>query len=113
MRGARRRSGYSRVKLRRHAERTLLVWLPLSLFIVLTLFPFYWMAITSVKPDRELYNVRAAPYWVSQPTLDHYVYLFRQTIYWRWLFNTMFVAVTATALSVGIAILSGYALARL
>ena len=104
---------YARVRLRRHAERTLLVWLPLGLFIILTLFPFYWMAITSVKPDRELYNLRAAQYWVSQPTLDHYVYLLQKTIYWRWLFNTMFVAITSTTLSVGIAILSGYALARL
>jgi len=104
---------YARVRLRRRAERTLLVWLPLGLFIILTLFPFYWMAITSVKPDRELYNLRAAQYWVSQPTLDHYVYLLQKTIYWRWLFNTMFVAITSTTLSVGIAILSGYALARL
>jgi multiple sugar transport system permease protein len=105
--------GRPRRKFRRDVERILSIWLPLGLFIVVTLFPFYWMAITSVKPDRELYNVRAAQYWVVQPTFEHYIYLLTRTLYWRWLFNTMLISISATMLAVGMAILAGYALARL
>src|SRR6478752_6601927 len=32
------------------------VWLPVGFFLVVALFPFYWMAITSIKPNAELYN---------------------------------------------------------
>src|SRR5439155_640680 len=31
-------------------ERLVRVWLPVGFFLVLALFPFYWMAITSIKP---------------------------------------------------------------
>ena len=45
------------------------LWLPLIFFVVVTLFPFYWMLITSVKPNAELYNARLFPMIVRQPTL--------------------------------------------
>ena len=32
------------------------VWLPVGFFLVVALFPFYWLAITSIKPNAELYN---------------------------------------------------------
>ena len=53
--------------------RTLRLYLPLSLLLILMLFPFYWMLITSIKPNRELYNARIMPMIVYQPTLKHYV----------------------------------------
>ena len=37
-------------------ERLVRLWLPVGLFLVLALFPFYWMAITSLKPNSELYE---------------------------------------------------------
>ena len=43
-------TGYGRV------ERVLRLWLPVGVFLVVSLFPFYWMAITSIKPNAELYN---------------------------------------------------------
>ena len=39
----------------------------------LMLFPFYWMLITSIKPNRELYSRKIMPLIVHQPTLKHYV----------------------------------------
>ena len=50
-------------------ERTVRVWLPVGCFLVLALFPFYWMAITSIKPNSELYNARLMPLLVRNPTL--------------------------------------------
>src|SRR6266508_2925958 len=91
-------------------------WLPLMLFIVVTLFPFYWMVVTSIKIDRigsELYDPNAFPFWVTQPTIDNYVQLFTRTLYGQWMVNTLFVSAAATAVSLLIAIPAGYALARL
>ena len=97
----------------RPLERLALFHLPLWLFLIVTLFPFYWMLITSIKPNAELYNVRMNPFTVLQPTLDHFRYLLRETIFLTWSFNTLYVSILSTAISLVAGILAGYALARL
>ena len=89
------------------------LYLPLAAALVFTLFPFYWMFIASIKPNRELYDLHAVQFWVSQPTLEHYAYLFQQTEFLRWLANTLIIAVSSTAISLVCGVLAGYALARL
>ena len=37
-------------------ERALLVYAPLGFALVFLLGPFYWMVITALKPNSELYN---------------------------------------------------------
>jgi multiple sugar transport system permease protein len=97
----------------RGLKRVLVFWVPLILFIVLTLFPFYWMLLASLKANSELYNLRSFPFWVSTPTLDHYKYLFEKTLYARWLMNTLIISIASTTVSLAFGILAGYALARL
>ena len=63
------------------------------------LFPFYWMLITSIKPNRELYNARIMPLIVYQPTLKHYVDLLSETNFLTWTYNTFLVAIVSTAVS--------------
>jgi multiple sugar transport system permease protein len=98
-------------------KRWLFFNLPLALFIVGTLFPFYWMFVTSVRPDAELYRswraVNYAPFWTIHPTLDHFRDLLARTTFPSWLWNTLFVALCSTAVSLFCGLLSGYALARL
>ena len=59
--------------------------LPLGMFIIVLLFPFYWMAITAVRPDGELYrpwNARNyTPFWTWNPTLAHIRLLFEETLF--------------------------------
>jgi multiple sugar transport system permease protein len=93
--------------------RTLRVYLPVLIFIFVTLFPFYWMAITSIKSDSELLDHNRNPLFVIQPTLAHYVILFTQTAFLRWPLNTAIVAIVSTAISLFCSILAGYSLARL
>ncbi|HEX7436665.1 MAG TPA: hypothetical protein VF308_08160, partial [Caldimonas sp.] len=45
------------------------IYLPLIVFLIVLLFPFYWMGITSVKPDNELLSRTGNPFWVIAPTL--------------------------------------------
>jgi len=93
--------------------RLLTLYLPLVLFVIVTLFPFYWMLIASIKSNNELYNLRALQFWVTKPTIEHYVYLLQQTMFPRWVVNTLIISVLSTAISLLCGVLAGYALSRL
>ena len=94
-------------------RRLMTLYLPLSLAAIVLLFPFYWMLITSIKTDRELIDLNGLPFWVFEPTLEHYRVLFAETGVLRWALNTLTISVVATAISLLCSILAGYALARL
>jgi multiple sugar transport system permease protein len=94
-------------------KRLVVFYIPLFLFLVALLFPFYWMLLTSVKPDFELYNARRFPMWVENPTLSHWTYLFQNTIFLRWAWNTFWIATASTVISLFAGVLAGYALSRL
>jgi multiple sugar transport system permease protein len=98
---------------RRLGERIIRLYLPLAFFLVAMLFPFYWMVITSIKPNRELYNPRIMPLIVHQPTLKHYVDLFEGTNFLTWTYNTMLVAVVTTIVSLVLGTMMAYPLARM
>src|SRR5215475_14105532 len=97
----------------RPLERILLFHLPLWFFLIVTLFPFLWMFVTSIKPNAELYNVRMNPLYVLHPTLEHFRYLMRETIFPTWAYNTLYVSILSTAISLITGIMAGYALSRL
>ncbi|MHB1004851.1 MAG: carbohydrate ABC transporter permease [Chloroflexota bacterium] len=93
---------------------TLTFRLPLALFVIALLFPFYWMLLTSVKTDGDLYNLSNFPLFLNQmPTLEHYNYLFSKTPFLRWAGNTLLIATVSTTISLISGIMAGYALARL
>src|SRR5262249_27624463 len=94
--------------------RVVTLYLPLSLIIFVLLFPFYWMALTAIKPDEQLLDLeRFNPFWTWTPTLKHIDKLLFGTHYPLWLANTMLVAVTATILSIVASVLAAYAIVRL
>ncbi len=90
------------------------VYLPLGAFLFVLLFPFYWMAVTTLKPDAEMYDYRTySPFWAVRPTLDHVRKLLFETSYPSWLWNTVLVSVTATFISLLASVLAAYAVERL
>lgn len=96
------------------ARRILTVWLPLACFIFVLLFPFYWMAITAVKPNAQLTDYRNhSPFWVVGPTLQHMKYLLFETSYPAWMWNTVVVSVASTFISLGASVFAAYAIERL
>jgi multiple sugar transport system permease protein len=95
-------------------RRTVTVYLPLACFVIVLLFPFYWMAITTFKSNEELYDYKNFnPFWVSSPTLANVNKLLFQTDYPSWLVTTMTVAVVSTFLSLVASVLAAYAIQRL
>ena len=94
-------------------RRVVTLYLPLALFLFVLLFPFYWMAITTFKPNEELLSREGNPFWVINPTLAHIKKLLFDTSYPEWLWNTMLVAVVSTFLSLVCSVLAAYAIERL
>jgi len=94
--------------------RLVTLWLPLGLIMLILLFPFYWMVLTSVKPNAQLIDMTTYnPFWVVSPTLEHIKRLLFETEYPRWLWNTMYVAFASTMLSIFASVLAAYAIVRL
>ncbi|MFO7167815.1 MAG: ABC transporter permease subunit [Chloroflexota bacterium] len=102
--------------LMRRAQRTrlgvvlrVLLILPFLLYV---LFPFYWVVITAFKTNLQITS-RTSIFWPDPWTLEQVRSLFTETGYPLWFRNTVIVATTTTVLSVAMAALAGYALARL
>ncbi|HEX2545350.1 MAG TPA: carbohydrate ABC transporter permease [Ramlibacter sp.] len=94
-------------------RRVVTLYAPLLAFVIVLLFPFYWMAITAFKPDRELLSREGNPFWVIAPTLAHFEKLLFRTSYPEWLWNTLFISVVATFVSLLCSVLAAYAIERL
>jgi multiple sugar transport system permease protein len=95
-------------------RRMMTIYLPLALFVVVLLFPFYWMTVTSFKPNAELYDYKKFnPFLIGSPTLQHIKHLLFETAYPHWLMTTMVVAVCSTTLSLFSSVLAAYAIQRL
>ncbi len=80
-------------------------------FAIVLAFPFFWMAVTSLKPEAQVYDPTKV--WHFHPTLASYGYLFHHTDYVRWLANSTFVGVMVVLITLIVAMPAGYALARL
>jgi multiple sugar transport system permease protein len=95
-------------------RRLVTLYLPLSIIVIVLMFPFYWMALTAIKPDEQLLDLDTFnPFWTWTPTFRHISKLLFETYYPLWLWNTMFVAVFATILSIIASVLAAYAVVRL
>jgi multiple sugar transport system permease protein len=94
-------------------RRVVTVYAPLAGFLIVLLFPFYWMAITTFKPNEELLSREGNPFWVRNPTLAHIKKLLFDTGYPDWLWNTILISVVATCISLFAAVLAAYAIERL
>ena len=80
-------------------------------FAIVLAFPFFWMAVTSFKPEAQVYDPTKV--WSFHPTLANYGFLLHHTDYLRWLRNSCFVGAMVVLITLLVALPAGYALARL
>ena len=92
--------------------RQLRIYGPLALYGIFLMLPFFWMILTTLKPNEELLNT-PNPFWVFRPTFSHVTDLLTQTAYGRWFANTLFVATASTVVSVFVSYITAYAIIRL
>jgi multiple sugar transport system permease protein len=80
-------------------------------FTIVLAFPFFWMAVTSLKPESQVYD--PSKVWSFHPTLASYGFLLHHTDYLRWVRNSCFVGLMVVLITLAVALPAGYALARL
>ncbi|MDY0092155.1 MAG: carbohydrate ABC transporter permease [Candidatus Vecturithrix sp.] len=85
--------------------------LALTLFLLVAIFPLYWIVVTSIKDATETYSFPVS-YWPRHPTIQNYLYLFKSMNFGRYLLNSLMAALSAASVALLIASLSGYVMAR-
>lgn len=95
-------------------RESLMSWLIVGPFAIVLAFPFYWMLISSLRRDNDLYSIENVPYKFNErPTGNNYRFLFEQTEYPTWLGNTALVGGAVVVITLVLSLPAGYALARL
>src|SRR5215471_4793420 len=98
----------------KEVRRHVLIYGALTPYLVIALFPIYWMALTALKQDPDLYRMDQFPLWFHlPPTLKNFSYLFYNTNYGAWIVNTMNIAICVAIITLVAAVPAGYSLARL
>lgn len=89
------------------------IYIMLTIWAILVLFPFYWMVLTSVK-GYSAYNSEYIPkLFTLSPTMRNYIDVFTTAALGRYLLNTLIFTVITTALMLAVIILAAFAFARL
>ena len=90
------------------------LWVTVVAFAIFAAFPFLWMLITTFKQTNDLLDPNHNPFiFHAPPTLENLRVLFEETLFLRWIGNTLFVGVLVVGITLLIAVPAGYALARL
>ncbi len=80
--------------------------------LVIVIFPFYWMTVTSFKGEDQMRSL-VSMFWPSPVVTDNYRHLLRKTEFISWFGNSVIVSVSSTFLATAIGTVGAYALARL
>ncbi|WP_419955202.1 carbohydrate ABC transporter permease [Neobacillus niacini] len=83
----------------------------LSLFLVFTVFPLYWIFVTSLKPSNEMFTI-PIQYWPENVTFENYINIIKISNFDVYIMNSLILSLIAGVISLIIATLGGYVLAR-
>lgn len=87
-------------------------WIAMGLLLFLVLGPFYWILITAFKSELQVTTQQSVG-WPQPWTLEQFQKLLGTRPFGTWYRNTILVSLVTTFVSVSLAALGGYALARL
>ncbi len=82
-------------------------------FTFFLMFPFFWMALTSLRPNTDFIKMGDNPFAVSGVTIEHYIFLLTETRFVQWMGNSLFVAAMTSVIALFIGIIAAYSLGRL
>ena len=86
--------------------------LALIFFLVNAVFPIYWMFVTSLKSRQEIYS-EVPTLWPKDPSFQNYIDAFSDAQFGTYMRNSFIVTIVTSVLVVLIAIMGGYAMARM
>lgn len=111
-----RTTDYSKVEKRASAARGVrntFVYILLSVWAIVVLFPFYWMVLTSLKSYSSYSSERIPKFFTAMPTFKNYIDAFTEVPLSRYFLNTLFFTLVTTALMLIVITLAAFAFARL
>ena len=98
----------------RHVLRRTILYVSAVLAALIAAGPFFWATITAFKQDADLYNPENDPFVFNlTPTLDHVRYLFQDTAFLTFAWNTFWVGLVVVGITLVLALPAAYSLARL
>ncbi|WP_218781232.1 carbohydrate ABC transporter permease [Bacillus sp. EB106-08-02-XG196] len=83
----------------------------LSLFLIFTVFPLYWIFVTSLKPSNEMFTF-PIQYWPENVTFENYINIIKISNFDVYIMNSLILSLVSGVISLIIATLGGYVLAR-
>lgn len=83
----------------------------LSVYLLVMVFPLYWIVITSLKPQKDIFSY-PVQYWPAHMTLQNYVNIFKVSKFNVYIANSLLISVSSALIVMIIAICSAYVLAR-
>lgn len=92
-------------------RRAALLGLPVALFLLITLAPFYWIIVTALKTSTEVF-AKPLTYWPQNITFENFVNLFGSLHFERYFLNSLIVSAAVTFLVSVMALVGGYAMSR-
>jgi len=99
----------SRAVTSRGFARKFVVHAVMVLLSLVSIFPVYWMIVTSLRPDNEIFSTML---WPSHPTFENYIFVLTRVPMLQMLFNTTVVSVATAFLQVVTGMFAAYALVR-
>ncbi|GGD97064.1 carbohydrate ABC transporter permease [Paenibacillus nasutitermitis] len=96
--------------MKRHLLKSFKV-IPMTLYFIVMVFPLYWIVITSLKPQKEIFSF-PLKYWPTNLTFQNYINIIKISKFHIYIGNSLLVSLSAAAIVVCIAVLSAYVLAR-
>ena len=85
--------------------------MPLAIFLLITLAPFYWILVTALKTSTEVF-AKPLTYWPVNITFDNFVNLFKKLHFEQYFINSFIVSISVTTLVSVMALIGGYAMSR-
>ena len=103
----------TRDRVRRNRAGKILVYVFLTIWALMVLFPFYWMILTSIK-SYSAYNSEYVPQlYTLSPTIKNYIDAFTAVPLSRYFFNTVIFTLATTAIMLVVIVPAAFAFARL
>ncbi|MBQ9263621.1 MAG: carbohydrate ABC transporter permease [Clostridia bacterium] len=99
------------LKQKRILGRVFRLYIPLAVFLVITLAPFYWILNTSLKDPQEVFS-NPVTYWPNQMVISNYTNLFTSYGFDRYFLNSFTVSVFVTFIVSVLALIGGFAMSR-
>ncbi|MBQ9383784.1 MAG: carbohydrate ABC transporter permease [Ruminiclostridium sp.] len=92
---------------------TVVVYILLSVWAIIVIFPFYWMLLTSVKGYGEYATEYIPQFFTASPTLDNYAEAFTAVPLALYFLNTLIFTVITTAVMMIVIVPAAFAFSRL